>query len=341
MRKRKRKRKKAKQMWAEIEILKRLESLLGPLANRLQLPTDQLVLLVVILLFLALIFVAKEVNLRFLQSRRRARHLQSEVGRLSELADANQARLVEVLESLHSLQQWQNDAPLTSDVPEHDGIRQVAEELSRISHVLVELKDSMEKRQPPATTTNGLSPLGLDIFADLPQEPEARIATLEQRRQILFSAIRECNQAIEDEKRTPLSPEALTRPEVKKEDIVAETIEQENQTRKVEKPQTDESDAPSSDSPTPPTPEEPETDFSSILSEEFERDLLRLVLRENGRPNSESIRLVLGTRFQHVVQDEINERAQNVLDDDLLYEEDGRLVVSEEFVDDLKRFLND
>lgn len=330
-------------MWTEIEILKRLETLLGPLADRLQLPSDQLALLVVVLLLLALIFLAKEAQLHWLQSRRRARHLQLEVGRLAEETDANQARLDEVFVTLQSVQQWQKEERQTSEDPEADESQRAIEELSKISFALLDLKEAMEQLGQSTTEQTDLSTLGQDILADLPQEREGRIAALEQRRQVLFAAIRDCNQAIEDERRTPMPPGPPTLPREQREDVVDETLEQEQngQAGKIEEPNSEISDTPPPDPPVPPTPEVTETDFSRILSEDFERELLRLILRENGRPNSESIRLVLGTRFQHVVQDEINERAQNVLGDDLLYEEDGRLVVSEEFVDDLRRFLNE
>ena len=76
-------------------------------------------------------------------------------------------------------------------------------------------------------------------------------------------------------------------------------------------------------------------------SEDYERELLRLILRDDGRPDDDNIRLVLGERFYHMVLDEINERAQNILDDVLLYEEGDRYVITEEFRDALTLFLNE
>ena len=82
-------------------------------------------------------------------------------------------------------------------------------------------------------------------------------------------------------------------------------------------------------------------DFTHVLTADYERELLRLLLRENGKPDSDSIRVVLDRRYPEVVRDEINGRAQDALGDILFYEEGDRYVITEEFRDALTLFLNE
>ena len=82
-------------------------------------------------------------------------------------------------------------------------------------------------------------------------------------------------------------------------------------------------------------------DFTNVLTADYERELLRLLLRENGKPDSDSIRVVLDRRYPEVVRDEINGRAQDALGDILFYEEGDRYVITEEFREALTLFLNE
>ena len=82
-------------------------------------------------------------------------------------------------------------------------------------------------------------------------------------------------------------------------------------------------------------------DFTHVLTAGYERELLRLILREDGKPDSDSIRVVLDRRYPEVVRDEINGRAQDALGDILFYEEGDRYVITEEFREALTLFLNE
>ena len=82
-------------------------------------------------------------------------------------------------------------------------------------------------------------------------------------------------------------------------------------------------------------------DFTYVLTADYERELLRLLLRENGKPDSDSIRVILDRRYPEVVRDEINGRAQDALGDILFYEEGDRYVITEEFREALTLFLNE
>ena len=198
---------------------------------------------------------------------------------------------------------------------------------------------SVNQRPGPAPGT----PAEEDWLADLPQEPAARLTVLEQRRTTLFRAMRECDRAIQEARRTPSAPAPQPTPEASLEDPARDTSEEGQDIRaaETEQPEAVEDEAPVPVPPVPTPTDVDEVDFSRILSEPHEREYLRLIFREAGKPTTAQVRVVLGNRMELVVQDKINERARDILGDVLFYEEDGRLVVTEEFEDNLKRFLND
>lgn len=271
------------------------------------------------------------------------RALAREGSQFVQAATEQQARLEQLLDTLQTGQQSLQDAVLASGETEAEGRRQLVEELSKISRSLVYLAESMEAK-PPTIATDTAS-LEQDELADLPQDPEARIAALEQRRALLFTAVRDCNRALEEARRTVLAPAPLPTPDVSREDPATEMSdgEPDTQAEEAEQPGAAVDDAPLPAPPVSPTQEVTETDFNRILPEDYERELLRLIIRTEGRPDDASIRLVLGSRFYHVVLHEINERALDLLGDILLdeYEEEGRLVITEEFRDDIIGLLND
>ena len=286
------------------------------------------------------------------KARRREQSLLQENARFEEALVEQRIQCDKLLDALKAGRIDLKEALMASGQNKPDGGQQLARELSKISRALVYLAESMEQPRPPAPTPLGPLPSGLDIFANLPEEPEARIATLEQRRQILFSAIRECNQAIADDKRTPLSPGPVPVPEPVPDDDGPDSVEEEQDIPgEVEvRPQPAEESEPGPVQPdvSPPVPpvvpqqEVGPTDFQAVLPEDFQRELVRVILMEGGEPSDESIRLVLDGRFFHAVLHEINERAEDRLGDLLLYYDDeGQLVITEEFVEDLKMFLND
>ena len=78
-------------------------------------------------------------------------------------------------------------------------------------------------------------------------------------------------------------------------------------------------------------------EFGRVLVADDEMALLRQILWENGRPGKDK---APGERYPKGVVDKINERAQEVLGDDLLYEEGRRIVITEKFQEALVVFLN-
>lgn len=251
----------------------------------------------------------------------------------------------DLLDALKVEQQGPKEVALPSEKREASWRQQMEEELSKISYTLATLADSIEAK-PPESVSDIARP-EQDWLANLPQEPVARLTTLEERKSALQQrrrelqqrnrelriVLRDCNREISYTRRalpdTGVGTQGRSVQEIEKIIVVPDLLANDEATEQQDDTLVEPQETLSLDV------------FTGILQEDFERELLRLIFRENGMPSNESIRLVLGTRFQHVVQDEINERAQSALQDDLLYEEDGRLVVTEEFVDDLRLFLND
>ncbi len=285
-------------------------------------------------------FLGIHVFVRQRRARRREQALAQEVARLERLTAEQQKQFdyVPLLESLRVGQQGLSQALLRSGENEAEGRRQLVQEFSKVVQAMVNLADSVEAKTP----SNDKLTMSIvqDWLADLPTEPEARLAALKQRKSALQQSrrelrvvLRDCNGEIAYARRALSAVNAGTQ-KPSAPIIVDEAPELEVLTpaEPVDQPADTQDDAPETLSP---------ADFARILQEDHERELLRLILREDGRPDDDSIRLVLGERFYHMALDEINERAQQVVDDVLLYQEEDRLVVTEEFVDDLKSFLND
>ena len=242
------------------------------------------------------------VNLR--RARHREQTLLQKNARLERALAEQRAKSEDLLDALKVKQQGPKEVTLPSEKREASWHQQMEEELSKISCALATLAESIEAK-PHISASDKVRP-EQDWLANLPLEPEARLTTLEERKSALQQRRRELRIVLRDcNREISYARRALL-------DTGVETQE------------TLSLDA-----------------FTGILPEDYERELLRLILRENGRPDSESIRLVLGDRFPHAVRDEINGRSYDVLGDILLYEEEERLVVTEEFVDDLRSFLND
>ena len=277
-------------------------------------------------------FLGIHVLVRQRRARRREQALVQEVARLKRVTAEQQKQFnyMQLLESLRAGQQGLTEALLRSGENEAEGRRELVQEFSKVAQAMVYLTESMEAKTPSTGTLT--MPVVQDWLADLPTEPEARLAALEQRRSMLWEAIRQCNGALEEARRELLAVNAGPQ-EPSAQVVVEEAQELASLTpTEQEQPADAQEDAPDTLSP---------ADFADVLPEDYERELLRLILREDGRPDDDSIRLVLGERFYHIALHEINERAQQVLDDDLLYQDEDRLVVTVEFVDDLKTFLND
>ena len=304
-------------------------------------------------------FLGIHVFVRQRRARRREQALAQEVARLERLTaeQLKQFNYTQLLESLRAGQQSLTEALLRAGENEAEDRRELVQEFSKVAQAMDNLTESMEAKTPSTDTLT--MPVVQDWLADLPTEPEARLAALERRRSVLWAAIRKCNDALGEAHRELRTVNPGTQ-EPSIQIMVEEVPERESFTPAETADQPADAPRDAYEEVTEPesfTPVEtvgqtadsqvdaPETlssaDLAHILQEDHERELLRLILRDDGRPDDDSIRLVLGERFYHWVLDDINERAQQVLDDVLLYEEEDRLVVTEEFVDDLITFLND
>ncbi len=323
-----------------MEFIDRLNVLLDSLADIMDLSRNQLLLLLAGTVLLAALLA------RYVVSRLSARKGEDDSVRElseSERLRAEQNRQVsELLASQHEDQQRLAETLLLIRQSEAEDKQQLASQVSFLTQAIGNLARHLETMAQAQTPTVESSVLEQDWRSKLPRDAEARVAALEQRRNYLFSAIRECNQALEEARRAlvPVPPGSPLAPESERE--ITET-ESEEDTQAIDQDVPDEQDSAETDDvpPAPITADLSETDFTIILPEDYEREFLRLILRENGSPGSDSVRIVLGDRFPHAVRDEINERALDELGDILLYEEQERLVVTEEFVDSLRSFLND
>ena len=172
------------------------------------------------------------------------------------------------------------------------------------------------------------------FIAGLSPEPEARIAALEQYKELLlFTAIRDSNREIAWARSAQSA--VNTRPQEPSAQAIVHVVPEPElliPVEPVDPPDDTPDDAPDTMSP---------ADFLQVLKADYERELLRLLLRENGKPDSDSIRVVLDRRYPEVVRDEINGRAQDALGDILFYEEGDRYVITEEFREALTLFLNE
>ena len=327
-----------------MEFIDRLNTLLNSLADILNMSRNQFLVLLAGTVLLAALFVRYAV--RKLIGRPSARMVQDQSLRESSQSERLLAEQVEqVSQLLASQQDGQRQLAeilLLIRKNETEGDQQLSTQVSFLTEAIGNFSRRLETGTQAPITTAETSDLDRDWRNELPQDGEARVAALEERRNYLFSAIRECNQALEQARRE-LVPVPPGTPLPRESEMGNTETDSDEDTQTILQEAPKEQDSPETVAlpPAPPIAEVAEADFAFVLPEDFEREFLRLILREDGRPASDSIRLILGTRFQHVVQDEINERAQSALQDDLLYEEDGRLVVTEEFVDDLKRFLNE
>lgn len=327
-----------------MEFIDRLNTLLNSLADILNMSRNQFLVLLAVTVLLAALFVRYAV--RKLKGRPAAGKDEDQSLRESSQSERLLAEQVErVSQLLASQQEGQRQLAeilLLIRTNESESDQQLATQVSFLTEAIGNLSRQLETGTQAQITTAETSDLDRDWRNELPQDAEARVAALEERRNFLFSAIRECNQALEEARRR-LVPVPPGTPLPRESEMGNTETDSDEDTQTILQEAPEEQDSPETVAlpPAPPIAEVAEADFAFVLPEDFEREFLRLILREDGRPDSDNIRLVLGTRFQHVVQDEINERAQSALQDDLLYEEDGRLVVTEEFVDDLKRFLNE
>jgi len=297
---------------------------------------------VIVLYFLLAALAAPIIFVRLRRANSREQMLAQRNANLEKTLADQRAKSEELFDALKAEQQGPKDVTLPSEEREARWRKRMEEDLTKISRTLETLVESMETR-PPTFVTDAL-PQEQNWLANLPLQPAARLTVLEERKSAikkrrqelqqrsreLRRVLRDCNREISYARRAFPEP-----------DDAPWEREDEEQVSPREPPKEGEVPGPI---PAPPGLLEQaatESDFARILPEDFEREMLRLILRENGRPDSESIRLVLGNRWPHVVQDKINEQAQDILGDVLLYEEGDRLVIAEEFVDHLKSFLND
>lgn len=268
--------------------------------------------------------------------------LEKQVEQGAQLRAEQQAGVERLLDSFQTSQQDLIVTILKASENALDGQRLILEELSKTSRSRVNPAESSVEADPqtvPAESTRQLH----DVLSDLPQDPAARITALEQRRTILFRAIRECNRAIEEARRTPPAPPPQPAPDAPSDDPDRDTGEagQDIPTDETEQPEAVEDGAPVSAAPDPTPTDVDAVDFSRILPEHYECEYLRLICREDGKPTTAQVRVVLEGRMELAVQDNINERAQDILGDVLIYEEEGRLVIPEEYVNELKEYLID
>ena len=132
------------------------------------------------------------------QARRRERALVQEVARLKRVVAEQQKQFdyVPMLESLRVGQQGLTQALLRSGENEAEGRRQLVQEFSKVVQAMVNLADSVEAKTPSNDTLT--MPVVQDWLADLPTEPEARLAALKQRKSALQQSRRELRVVLRD-----------------------------------------------------------------------------------------------------------------------------------------------